>query len=52
MNQCNRIESPEMNSWIYGQLIYDREGKLDSYMVKNRIRTFHNTTHKNELNMN
>ena len=26
-------------------------GKLDSYMQKNEIRTFFNTTHKNKLKM-
>ena len=51
----------------YGQLIYDKEGKttqcwrqslqqmmlgkLGSYMLKNKIRSFFNSIHKNKLKM-
>ena len=27
IDQCNRIETPEMDSWLYGQLIFDKTGK-------------------------
>ena len=27
IHQCNRIQNPEMNPHLYGQLIYNKEGK-------------------------
>ena len=63
----NGIESPEINPRAcgyvicnHGRRLHNEEktvssisgaGRLDSYMLKNEIRTLPNTTHKNKLKM-
>ena len=64
-DQQNRIEDPEINQFTYSQLFYNKGGKNIewrslfnkwcwdkwSYMKKNEITTFSNTTYKNKLKM-
>ena len=65
IDHWNRIENPEMNSQLYGQLPFHKAGKnfqwekdslqqmvlekLDSYMQKNEMGPLSSTTHKNKL---
>lgn len=68
MNQFNRIENPEVDSQLHGQLIFDKVGKeidgkktvsstngignLDSNTQKNETGPLSHTVHKNKSKMN
>ena len=66
INQWNRIENPELDPQMYGQLIFDKAGKsiqwkkvsltmvlgeLDSNMQKNEIGPLSYIIHKNKFKM-